>query len=336
MTPLEVWHAQSGTLRAYGRTDLEPDVPFIPAYPGEPPPGTMYNGVGIELFSTTWPAFKAETGTRPGSTRRYYNPGDTALLVSEAAIDLADKRLPWQSIVMPAPWGQMASGAYDSFFQTLADGIATLSGPVWLCLHHEPKGDGDPYEYVAMNNHAAPILHTAPNLTLAPILNGYAFNLQYGGPEPPEAWYIEEADVLGFDQYNQWWIYDHAITTGYLGTPQTYRPWLAPKDVLYPLATIKSWGKPSAVGEYGVHYAWQEPGKARLWMEDAYQYALDNGCKSLNYFHKNIGSPRGGWKLDDYWKPETQPPPTTPLYPNSERMDQFKINDARPESYRMP
>lgn len=74
-------------------------------------------------------------------------------MIQTAGDDLNKCRLPWISIKPPpCPNGQsrcdtwdragMAEGAYDNEIDEMLQALATLPGPVWLTIHHEPEGGG--------------------------------------------------------------------------------------------------------------------------------------------------------------------------------------------------
>ena len=144
---------------------------------------------------------------------------------------------------------------------------------------------------------------------------------------------MPSADCIWFDQYNQWWAYQH-LTTNEQGQADSYHPFNAVSKVLGPLNNISAWGKVSGVAEYGVHHPWSNSlgspviGDDVAWMAAAFQYAVDNGSAALCYFDSGLNSPRGPWDMSRHMEPpdytfHTDPAPT--------RLDQFIANAARIE-----
>jgi hypothetical protein len=325
MSDLGIWHVINGAERRRGRTPRLPPTAPVPRFPGDPGPGKLYHGAALHLTPTTTIAgFEASNNVKLGVYRRFYQYTQLSDLLADAAFDLSQDRLPWVSMKAPLPWSDVAAGAYDSWLQSIAAGIAGLSGPVWFCLNHEPRGDGPAADFVAMYDHAAPILHQAPNLCLTSILNGYSFT---GGDPDPRVWYTDGADIIAFDRYNEWWTYDTTLKVNHDGAADKYRPWSSAATVFSTIDVIQSWGKPTAIAEYGLHYAWQEPGKSKQWLADAYNYALAHGAAAISYFNSDQNAPRGAWFMDKYYKP-----PDWTLYADSERMQQFIADNARSTS----
>lgn len=355
MSPLvavkDTWYLRGGgALQARGHPDwVAPSPPPAARFPGDPGAGRIFHGQSLNLSADGPNAlenFDAAHGTHCGITRRYY-VADTmsfAGFADDLDQDAAANRLTWASFKLPnwnsgvnPGWLQAVSGADDAWLDQITAVVDASGRPAWICPHHEPRGEkgvgATPTDWRNMVDYTADFFHQSPFVTVATILNGYAFAVPGGDADPKGNWYTPKADIIGFDQYNQWWTYSPTGTTRRDGAPESFHPWNSPAKVFGPLLTIQGWGKPCAIAEYGVHYPWQlgsNPGgtMAQQWMTDAYQFALTNGAAGLVCFNQDQNSPRGGWWLDRYNKPSDY----TVYSGGEERLTQFIANDARAES----
>ncbi|RVX41938.1 hypothetical protein EDD27_4545 [Nonomuraea polychroma] len=277
-------------------------------FPGDPGNGKIVYGSSMGPQQTV-PDFEKGIGTTLGCHRSYFkyvHDEQWRDMRRVALDDINNHRVPVISTKLPGPWQEVADGKHDGWLRNVAAGLGSVPGPVWFCLHHEPRGEQTPAAYRAMYKHAAPILHRFPNIAVTPILNGWIWQ----GGDDVEAWHIPEADLIGVDDYNPWWTYDT--------TEPNYRPWKTPERIWgEPIATCRRWGKPLFVAEYGVRYAYREPGRSAAWLTHAYEYALEQGLVALSYFNSGVESPNGTWVLD------------------GERLDTFKNLIHRPESVHM-
>lgn len=330
-----MWYVLNGVERRRGRSDRLVTPPPTSRFPGDPGTGKMFHGLSLDLTQTSISDFESSTGTNLGIYRRYYSNrsmADISPFTSNLSTDLASDRITWASFKLPGAsstgWTETINGDNDGWLSAIANAINNMAPhPVWIAFHHEPRGDGPAADFVAMFEHAIAIIKPiASNAAIGPILNGYSFASPGGDPDP-HVWYVPSADKIDFDQYNQWWTYDTTLKVGQFGSAESYHPWSLPSQVFSPLDIIQSWGKPCAIAEYGVHYPWQEVGKAQQWMADAYNYALSHGALAMTYFNSGLNSPRGEWNMDKYNKP-----PDWSVYSNSERLNQFISDNHRPES----
>jgi hypothetical protein len=183
-------------------------------------------------------------------------------------------------------WAGVAAGSYDTWLLDRIKALATVNGPVWFCLHHEPSGDGAPADWIAMQQHARKLIDAnSTNIVLVGILNGWDF-LQANAH--PEVWNMPVGtgvQIMGFDSYNPW-------------SPTDGKPWKPADQVLSPGATIESWGYPTLIAEYGVRTDPNNPGKAAQWMKDAQAYAVAHNFVAMSYFNSSVQSPDGTWALD--------------------------------------
>ncbi len=125
-----------------------------------------------------------------------------------------------------------------------------MNGPVWLALHHEPRGDGVASDWVDMQQHARKLIDKySSNIALVGILNGWDFLQRGGSPRslPHACWH--GVDIMGFDSYNPW-----AAGNG--------QAWKSVPETMSPGLTIQSWGYPTLVAETGLHVDSANPGRA--------------------------------------------------------------------------
>lgn len=300
--------------RAPGQVIPDPDPdpdPGLPSFAGDPGNGKLY--YGVHIAGGDFDAFEAANSTRVGIARVYYT-GQTDY--SAAQHELNQGRLPWISTKVPGNWAQVASGAQDAWIDSVSNALAGLSGgPAWFCLHHEPRGDGEPADFRRMWERFVPRAKAANNLdhvAFAPILNGFSFTAPgIGTTQPdPEVWLPNtDIDFCGFDQYNQWFTYNTAGTTGVSGQHEAYRQWHDVQHVIGKCAEkINSWRLQAGCAEHAVHYAWQTTGFPRPqdsinWINDAYQMGLDLDMVALCYYASAVNSPRGSWAFDTHNRP---------------------------------
>ena len=207
-------------------------------------------------------------------------------MASRASADVANGRIPLISTKVPGSWASVAAGDQDAWLLDRIRALATIKGPVWLALHHEPAGDGAASDWVAMQQHAHKLIKAnSTNIALVGILNGWEFKKKGGDPSAYNMPVGTGVDVMGFDSYNGW-------------SPSNGKAWQPVSDVFAPATTIASWGYPTLVGEYGVRTDPNNPGRAAQWLRDAYSYAAAHNFVGLSYFDSAQNSPDGSWALD--------------------------------------
>jgi hypothetical protein len=207
-------------------------------------------------------------------------------MASQASSDVAAGRIPLISTKVPGSWASVAAGDQDAWLMDRIRALATIKGPIWLALHHEPSGDGSASDWVAMQQHAHKLIKAnSTNIALVGILNGWDFKKKNGDPAAYNMPVGTGVDVMGFDSYNGW-------------SPSNGKAWQPVSDVFSPATTIASWGYPTLVGEYGVRTDPDNPGRAAQWLRDAYAYAAAHNFVGLSYFNSAKNSPDGSWALD--------------------------------------
>jgi hypothetical protein len=254
-------------------------------FPGDPCAGRLYYGASVEGGDPS--SLESQTGTKLSLYRSYMQASTSAsAMASRASADVANGRIPLISTKVPGSWASVAAGDQDAWLLDRIRALATIKGPVWLALHHEPSGDGAASDWVAMQQHAHKLIKAnSTNIALVGILNGWDFKQKNGNPGAYNMPVGTGVDVMGFDSYNGW-------------SPSNGKAWQPVADVLAPGLTIQSWGYPTLVGEYGVRTDPDNPGRAAQWLRDAYSYAAAHNFVGLSYFNSAQNSPDGSWALD--------------------------------------
>ncbi len=269
--------------------------------PSAPPPskGCVSNAMGIPATGTYLGAVVngvstiEQRETQLGGTmalhRSYFSADRIAGAVKQANADLAAGRLPWISFKEPLSWSQMASGAGDAWATQLADALATVNGPVWLAVHHEPENDGDMALWTKMQARIAPIIHARTNnVAYSVIYSGWN---TFGGDTNTVAtkWPGDaNVDILAIDAYNDF----GAVRNGKEGTKvlelKTYYAKMA--------AWSKAHGTRFAIGETG------QTAKASAldptWLDRTYHDMIAAGGIGLSYYDSNANSV-ADWSLND-------------------------------------
>ncbi|MCB0919404.1 MAG: fibronectin type III domain-containing protein [Actinobacteria bacterium] len=169
----------------------------------------LFGGATIEDVSQ----LENSVGGTMGVRRSYYRAGQEDAALARAESDLAAGRLPWMSFKLPYSWSRMAAGDGDAWARDLAERFGQLDGPVWLAMHHEPEGDGDHADWVAMQQRLSPIFRAQPNIAYTIILMGWHQFFSGNASLSMETFWPgkQYVDVLGFDPYN---FYDTTRSNG--------------------------------------------------------------------------------------------------------------------------
>ena len=274
-------------------------------FPGDPCAGSLYYGASVEGGDPK--TLESQVGTGLTLFRSYMQPSSSASkFASRAAADVAAGRIPLISTKVPGSWADVAAGKQDAWLTERVKALATVKGPVWLALHHEPRGDGDPADWVRMQQHARTVIDQhANNVALVGILNGWDFLQKGGNPGAYNHPVGTGVDVMGFDTYNPW-------------SPTNGDGWKSPEQTLLPGDVIQSWGYPTLIGEHGVRTDANNPGKAAAWLKDVYDLAVQRGYVGMSYFDSGQNSPDGTWDL------------------TGERLEQFTRNLKSPATAHLP
>lgn len=219
-----------------------PDV-TPPPPPPPPPPPSKVPYVGAAVGSNGDPAALEKAAGRPlGLRRTYWNYGNIAASITTAIADAKAGRVPWLSYKLSVSWADAAAGKADAATKALATQLATVPGPVWVAIHHEPEGDGTLSDWVKLQQRLLPMLQAAKNVRTSIILTGWDTFMSGNAAYSLDAlWPGVMADILGIDRYNNYGDQDHP-GKGWTEMKATY-------DLVAPFA--KAHGVDWAIGETG-------------------------------------------------------------------------------------
>lgn len=275
---------------------------------GDPMSGKILLGSSNDDPDMTFDDIESDMNHTLGLARRYYQADQVNTAAkNDIGVDHSKNRVPFVSFKCPGTWASVANGLHDDWLNDITQMVDSFKpNPVWVCLHHEPRNDGQPdADWAKMYVRATPIFRQAENLVIAPIVAGSSFDPKQGDPDP-DVWRVPTADIMCADWYNQWWIYATSATDC-RGASETYKKWWEGPDRYEAFfERVVSWGDgtPMGMAEYGVHYAWKEPGKSAQWLRNTYEYCVDRGdVAALSYFYSGKNSPRGAWGLYKYARP---------------------------------
>lgn len=255
---------------------------------GIPPSGQTYLGAAVSGGNTI-EGREASLGAAMRVHRTYYSSGQIQNATNQAKDDVKAGRLPWISFKAPASWAAMANGSGDAWATQLAKSLATVPGPVWVAVHHEPEKDGNMTEWTDMQRRLAPIIHAnSNNVAFTVIYSGWN---TFGGDTntlankwPGDA----NIDVTAIDAYDDYGVQ----RSGGAGTKhlqiRAYYVKLA--------AWAKAHGTAWAVAETGqsISSAKDDP----QWLVNSYHDMQDLGGAALSYFDSNDNSVTD-WRLND-------------------------------------
>lgn len=281
---------------------VTPPTGWQSKFAGDQPPGSKIIGNSLDT-SMTQAEFDTMMGTPSAATREYFQPNQITEAVAYCQNAKNEGRLPIISFKLPGSWRAVANRQHDAWVTEVRDRLFALDMIVWISFHHEPNGNGPALDFTDMYDLCLyPLFKVAKSrLTVAPILNGYAF-LAGGGGDPYQ-WCPKSPDceLVLYDHYNQWWTYDATLVKNFTGGAETINGWRPVKTTLDMARTIIGWGKATGIVEWGVHLAYQEPGKSGQYITDfmtgLYEPSLDR-CIAAAAFQSRNNSPRGGWRFD--------------------------------------
>lgn len=253
-------------------------------YPGDPCAGEMYYGASVEGGNPA--SLESKVGARLSLHRTYMQASTPAKsFASKASSDLAAGRIPLMSTKVPGSWAGVASGQQDAWLTERIKALAQVNGPVWLALHHEPRGDGNPADWVKMQQHARTLIDRhSDNIALVGILNGWDFLMNNGNPQAFKHPVGTGVHIMGFDSYNPF-------------APNNGDEFRSVEKTMSPGLTIQGWGYPTLVGETGVRSAAGDGGRAAKWLRDQFAYGVAHDFAGISYFDSTNNSTDGGWRL---------------------------------------
>ena len=245
--------------------------------------------VGASYGSNSDPAeFERKIGGTLQIHRTYWHGDNVDDAVETASGDAAVGRIPWLSFELPYSWAEMAAGKGDDWTTDLTLKLAALKAPVWIAFHHEPEGDGDVKDWVAMQRQLAPIVHAhSDNVAFTTILTGW--NQLYG-----EARYSLDAlypgdglvDIMGFDPYNEYGVVKDGLAITY------------PFDFGLPTLAAFAKSKKAAWGLAETGYTDDAAKADPLWLDRTYSELSANGAIALTYFNTELNA-YGSWLINN-------------------------------------
>lgn len=246
--------------------------------------------VGAAVGSNTDPSsVEKSMGAKLQVRRTYWGGGSVTSAVNTARTDIAAGRIPWESFKLPYSWSDMAAGKGDAWVKNLASQLGSLNGPVWIAFHHEPEGDGDISQWVAMQKHLAPIIHNnTKNVAYTMIMTGW--HEIYGGPQYAldKLWPGDGlVDMLGFDIYNNYGV----TRAGKTNSKTTeFATSYYPQFSAFAKKHNVAWG----VAETGI----TDQGAAAdpTWLNRSYTDMVKYGGSALTYFDSSLHS-AGSWEI---------------------------------------
>lgn len=175
-------------------------------------PTTISPTYGEAAIAQSEEKWAGVTANKAGIHRMYMDSTLSTATVRSAIDNAHSKgRIPWVSFKLSTyggtGWTQAIAGQFDSWATSMAASLGQASGPVWVCLHHEPEGDGSIADWQGMNARLLPIFKAQPNIATSIITMGYPQTVAGGGEEWGDMWpaggqaYI---DIWALDPYN-WW-----------------------------------------------------------------------------------------------------------------------------------
>jgi hypothetical protein len=252
-------------------------------------PGSHAPYVGAAIQGNGSPtALEASAGRVLGLHRTYWNYNNVASSIKQATADAQAGRIPWLSYKLSVSWADAASGKADAATRALAAKLASVPGPVWVAINHEPEGDGNLSDWVAVQRRLLPLLAAAPNVRTSIILTAWdTFESGNRSYSLDSLWPGKMVSILGFDAYNP-----------YGENKQPARRWVEMNhfyDRIAPAA--KSLGVDWAIAETG--YTDAAAAKDPDWLTRAYDDMAnrpDLPGLGLCYFNSSANSV-GSWPL---------------------------------------
>ncbi len=254
---------------------------------GIPSPGQTYLGASSghgDILDR-----ERQVGSTMRVHRTYYAADRITAAVRIATQDVQAGRLPWISFKAPHSWGQMSSGAGDAWARELADQLATVPGPVWLAVHHEPEKDGDLDLWVGMQRRVAPIIHSRTDNVAYTVIysswNTFAKDQNTIATKWPGDQHV---DVTAVDAYNPF----NVTRNGRTGTKHL--------DMRSYYVKLAAWAE-----AHGTAWGIAETGLTRTsamddpeWLTRAYEDMVELGGAALSYFDSERNS-EADWRLTD-------------------------------------
>ena len=244
-------------------------------FPGDPGSGKLYLGLSLAINepASTVPELG---GDQISLSRRFYRAHQVDLMSSVTAGDVAAGILPFVSFKVPDTWDAIARGDDDKWLDGIIEALGGLDAPAFVALHHEPENDIEPPQntpatWVAMQQRLIKRAASAPQVTPVPILMNWTF--REGSGRDPHEWLVPEAALMGVEVYNPW------------------RPgatnWTSFADLYAQVAETVT-DQPIVVPELGTTSDSFDPRRASLWIQEAFDTALDVGVVGMAWFDARL------------------------------------------------
>lgn len=213
--------------------------------------------IGMSAPADLWDQRVAEVGPEGLTCRRIFadlvsNGRDQSALISEAVVD---GQMPVVSYKLPRDasgnyrLADALSGAFDGWVTNLRNYLNGIGVEVAVVVHHEPRGDLTPAQYIALNKRYIPLLKT-PRVKPGCFMNGFLLDGSASAKAEFDSFFdtplLTAFDWFGIDAY-------HAGTSSAPDPDKTpgarirlTRQWLNAKG--FP-------NKPIGIGEYNGHTA---------------------------------------------------------------------------------
>jgi hypothetical protein len=277
-----------------------PPVPRTGAYFGAwrgPGPGRLSNpSLNIE-------ALEKAVGRKFAIDHQYYEWGES-LPTAYDRWTLAQGRIPMISVCAcrfatgaKIRWHAIASGTYDRYLGSIADGFAAMAGPMFFLFDSEPESwvgtKGTTADYKAAWRHVVTVFraHGADNVAFMWTTTAYAFTQESGQRTTVTNLYPGDAyvDWIASDPYNFF----------------KQGAWRSLSDELvdwYAWARATHPTKPLALAEWGSKEDPSKPGRKAQWLRNALHdlEAKYRAIKAVVYFdeQKHENGTINDWRVD--------------------------------------
>ncbi|MDQ6850552.1 MAG: DNRLRE domain-containing protein [Actinomycetota bacterium] len=253
------------------------------------PSAGAYFGAAVS-GTASQPALESRTGHSLAIHRTYYAANQVDYAIRSVKAELAAGRLPWISFKLPYPWAAMAAGRGDAWARDLVTKLASVGGPVWLAFHHEPEGDGNLPDWVAMQRHLSTIVHAlAPNVAYTVIFTGWYSLFGPTNYRLDKLWPGDRyVDILGMDIYNDY------------GSNRGGNPSLPMLDPMKYFGVLGPWARAHHVGWAVAETGYTKAAALRNphWLALEYRDLVAQGGLGLSYFDSSLNSV-ADWTLSD-------------------------------------
>lgn len=213
-------------------------------------------------------------------------PWHTDKMVSDIRSDVAHGVMPFISFKLPGPWSSFGTGGAHAWWQGLLSALGQVDSPVFLALHHEPENDTgsghDARHWVELQSIARETADTAaPNVTVVPTLMQRTFDPAAG--RDPESWLVPNVSLMGIDVYNPW-------------RPLGTEPWESFDTIIDRVRSFLP-DTPLIIPEIGCRADPSDPGRAPLWLTDAFERCIGDDIAGMAYFDSAYNNDDGALTL---------------------------------------